>query len=72
MMGIARALTDHDRSGQRMPPSSPEQSAGPFLFFEHFVPLDVAPGHHHDVRPHPHIGQATGISLSKGTIAVSR
>jgi len=48
------------------------RSVGPFLLFEHFGPLDVAPGHHHDVRPHPHIGQATGTCLSEGAIAASR
>jgi len=73
-MSIALALTGHDRDlgggfrVRRMLPSSQKQSVGPFLFFDHFGPMDVAAGHHHDVRPHPHIGLATVTYLYEGAI----
>ena len=44
---------------RRLLPSAPRQAVGPFVFFDHFGPIDVAPGDNHDVRPHPHIGLAT-------------
>ena len=73
-MGIALALSGHDRDlgggfrVRRMLPSAQKQSVGPFLFFDHFGPMDVAPGHHHDVRPHPHIGLATVTYLYEDAI----
>lgn len=73
-MSVALALTGHNRDlgggfkVRRMLPSAQKQSVGPFLFFDHFGPMDVAPGHHHDVRPHPHIGLATVTYLYEGAI----
>jgi len=53
---------------RRMLPSPGRQAVGPFLFFDHFGPIDVAPGASHDVRPHPHIGIATVTYLFEGAI----
>ncbi len=41
---------------------------GPFIFFDHFGPVDYAPGKGFDVRPHPHIGLATVTFLFEGAI----
>jgi redox-sensitive bicupin YhaK (pirin superfamily) len=40
--------------------------AGPFVFFDHMGPVDLAPGHGMDVPPHPHIGLATITYLLEG------
>ncbi len=53
---------------RRVLPSAARQGVGPFVFFDHFGPIDVAPGANHDVRPHPHIGIATVTYLFEGTI----
>jgi len=53
---------------RRVLPAARRQSVGPFLFFDHFGPMDVAPGAGHDVRPHPHIGLATVSYLFEGAI----
>jgi len=42
----------------RVLPSIEARSVGPFVFFDHFGPVDIAPGGGMDVRPHPHIGLA--------------
>jgi redox-sensitive bicupin YhaK (pirin superfamily) len=43
---------------------------GPFIFFDHIGPLDLAPGIDRsiDVRPHPHVGLATVSYLFSGEI----
>jgi redox-sensitive bicupin YhaK (pirin superfamily) len=41
---------------------------GPFVFYDHMGPVDLAPGRGMDVRPHPHIGLATVTWLFDGTI----
>lgn len=41
---------------------------GPFIFFDHFGPVNYAPGKGFDVRPHPHIGLATVTFLYDGAI----
>jgi redox-sensitive bicupin YhaK (pirin superfamily) len=41
---------------------------GPFIFFDHMGPADMAPGTGMDVRPHPHIGLATVTYLFDGEI----
>jgi hypothetical protein len=41
---------------------------GPFIFFDHFGPLQLPPGHGLDVRPHPHIGLCTVTYLLEGEI----
>ena len=53
---------------RRLLPSADRRSVGPFVFFDHFGPIDVEPGAHHDVRPHPHIGLATLTYLLEGAI----
>ena len=62
----------HDLGGgfvvRRVLPSAIRQGVGPFLFFDHFGPIDVEPGANHDVRPHPHIGLATVTYLFEGAM----
>nr|WP_245476758.1 pirin family protein [Bradyrhizobium sp. Leo170] len=43
---------------------------GPFVFFDHMGPLDLAPGFDRslDVRPHPHIGLSTVTYLFAGEV----
>jgi len=52
---------------QRLLPSFPDKMVGPFIFFDHFGPVDFAPGQGVDVRPHPHIGLATVTYLFDGS-----
>jgi redox-sensitive bicupin YhaK (pirin superfamily) len=47
-------------------PSPKRRLVGPFIFFDHIGPADVAPGQGLDVRPHPHIGLATVTYLFEG------
>jgi redox-sensitive bicupin YhaK (pirin superfamily) len=51
---------------QRLLPAFPQKMVGPFIFFDHFGPVDFAPGQGVDVRPHPHIGLATVTYLFEG------
>lgn len=73
-MSIAALLTGHEKDlgggfkVRRVLPSTIKQAVGPFLFFDHFGPLDVQPHANHDVRPHPHIGLATVTYLFEGAI----
>ena len=73
-MTIAQQLTgqNKDLGGgfivRRLLPAAHRQAVGPFLFFDHFGPVTVEPGHSHDVRPHPHIGLATVTYLFDGAI----
>jgi redox-sensitive bicupin YhaK (pirin superfamily) len=53
---------------RRLLPAAERRAVGPFVFFDHFGPIDVAPGANHDVRPHPHIGLATLTYLFEGAI----
>ncbi len=53
---------------RRSLPAASRQAVGPFLFFDHFGPLRVAPEDRHDVRPHPHIGLATVTYLYDGAM----
>jgi redox-sensitive bicupin YhaK (pirin superfamily) len=41
---------------------------GPFIFFDHFGPIEKTPEMNFDVRPHPHIGIATVSYLFAGEI----
>ena len=54
----------------RVLPYAPRRSVGPFVFFDHFGPMDFAPGFPRgaDVRPHPHIGLSTVTYLFEGEI----
>jgi hypothetical protein len=53
---------------RRLLPQADRRSVGPFVFFDHFGPVDVPPETNHDVRPHPHIGLATLTYLFDGAI----
>ena len=52
----------------RVLPYAKQRSVGPFVFFDHIGPADLAPGKGIDVRPHPHIGLATVTYLFDGEI----
>jgi redox-sensitive bicupin YhaK (pirin superfamily) len=49
-------------------PSPERRLIGPFIFFDHMGPIDMAPGTGTDVRPHPHIGLSTVTYLFSGEI----
>src|SRR5215471_17241446 len=51
---------------RRFLPSRACPSVGPFVFFDHAGPADLAPGRGMDVPPHPHIGLATVTYLFEG------
>ena len=55
-------------SVRRSLPTALRQAIGPFLFFDHFGPVEAHPGDNHDVRPHPHIGLATVTYLFEGAM----
>jgi len=71
---MTRILNPHTRDlgggfqVQRLLPSFPDKMVGPFIFFDHFGPVDFAPGQGVDVRPHPHIGLATVTYLFDGSM----
>ncbi|MGE4062166.1 MAG: pirin family protein [Rhodospirillaceae bacterium] len=54
----------------RVLPFARRRMVGPFVFFDHMGPVDLAPGipRTADVRPHPHIGLATVTYLYAGEI----
>ncbi|MBN8490694.1 MAG: pirin family protein [Burkholderiales bacterium] len=53
---------------RRLLPAAARQAVGPFLFFDHFGPVEAGPDDNHDVRPHPHIGLATVTYLFEGAM----
>ena len=53
---------------RRALPHGRRQMVGPFIFFDHFGPVQMIPGQGMDVRPHPHIGLATVTYLFDGSI----
>ncbi len=53
---------------RRLLPAAERRSVGPFVFFDHFGPVDAGPLDNHDVRPHPHIGLATVSYLFEGAM----
>jgi redox-sensitive bicupin YhaK (pirin superfamily) len=53
---------------RRLLPSPQRPAVGPFVFFDHFGPIESRPGDDHDVRPHPHIGLATVTYLFEGAM----
>jgi redox-sensitive bicupin YhaK (pirin superfamily) len=73
-MPISRIIDPriHDLGGgfqvRRILPFHAHKSVGPFVFFDHFGPVEYAPGSTFDVRPHPHIGLATVTFLFEGAI----
>jgi redox-sensitive bicupin YhaK (pirin superfamily) len=54
----------------RLLPFAERRMVGPFIFFDHFGPVDLPPGipREVDVRPHPHIGLSTVTYLFDGEI----
>jgi redox-sensitive bicupin YhaK (pirin superfamily) len=62
----------HDLGGgfvvRRLLPSAERQAVGPFVFFDHFGPVQARPGDQHDVRPHPHVGLSTVTYLFDGAM----
>lgn len=73
-MAIVKVLKSrsHDLGGgmmvRRSLPALDQQSVGPFVFFDHFGPIEVKPENNFDVRPHPHIGLATVTYLFDGAM----
>lgn len=73
-MGIESVLTgrEHDLGGgfvvRRLLPAVARRAVGPFVFFDHFGPVEARPEDNHDVRPHPHIGLATVTYLFEGAM----
>jgi redox-sensitive bicupin YhaK (pirin superfamily) len=53
---------------RRALPFPAHRSVGPWVFFDHFGPVDFSPGEGMNVRPHPHIGIATVTYLFEGEI----
>lgn len=54
----------------RVLPFAKRRMVGPFIFFDHMGPLDLAPGLDRsvDIRPHPHIGLSTVTYLFAGEV----
>ncbi|SEO07815.1 hypothetical protein SAMN05428959_104538 [Duganella sp. CF517] len=73
-MTISNLLKGHEKDlgggfvVRRYLPSAIKQAVGPFIFFDHFGPVDVPVDANHDVRPHPHIGLATVTYLFEGAM----
>ncbi|EKT4521209.1 pirin family protein [Pseudomonas putida] len=72
---MSRPLVIHPRTesveGQpilRPLPSAQCRSVGPFVFFDHMLETDYAPGNGMDIRQHPHIGLSTLTYLFEGQI----
>lgn len=57
-----------DFSVRRALPVAQQRMVGPWVFFDHFGPVDFEVGKGIDVRPHPHIGIATVTYLFEGEI----
>lgn len=53
---------------RRALPHGKRQMVGPFIFFDHFGPVQFVAGQGMDVRSHPHIGLATVTYLFDGRI----
>jgi redox-sensitive bicupin YhaK (pirin superfamily) len=73
-MTISNLLKGHEKDlgggfvVRRYLPSAVKQAVGPFIFFDHFGPVDVPLDADHDVRSHPHIGLATVTYLFEGAM----
>ena len=55
-------------SVRRALPHASRRLVGPFIFFDHFGPVQFVAGQGMDVRPHPHIGLATVTYLFDGRV----
>ncbi len=73
-MTISNLFKSHDKdlgggfTVRRVLPAAAKQAVGPFIFFDHFGPIEAPAEANHDVRPHPHIGLATVTYLYEGAI----
>jgi redox-sensitive bicupin YhaK (pirin superfamily) len=73
-MTVSHFLKSHEKdlgggfTVKRLLPAAAKQSVGPFIFFDHFGPVEAPADANHDVRPHPHIGLATVTYLYEGAI----
>jgi redox-sensitive bicupin YhaK (pirin superfamily) len=65
---VPRSRDIGDFEVRRALPSAERRMVGPFVFWDHFGPVVLAPGKGLDVRPHPHIGLATVTYLFEGEI----
>jgi len=71
--GMEKVLRGHAReldgfTVSRVLPALTRKHLGPFCFFDHLGPSELAPGRGLDVRPHPHIGLATVTYVIEGEI----
>lgn len=55
-------------SVRRVLPSAARRAVGPFIFFDHFGPVDLPADADSDVGGHPHIGLATVSYLFEGSL----
>jgi redox-sensitive bicupin YhaK (pirin superfamily) len=62
----ARMRPVGDFEVRRLLPAAKRQSVGPFLFFDHFGPVELEPFRVNDIGPHPHIGLSTVTYLFDG------
>ncbi len=53
---------------RRVLPSQHQHMVGPWIFFDHFGPIDFPPYEGMDIRPHPHINMATVTYLFEGEL----
>ncbi|MED7818589.1 MULTISPECIES: pirin family protein [unclassified Francisella] len=53
---------------RRVLPTTKQRMIGPWIFFDHFGPVELFAGDCMDVRPHPHINLATVTYLFEGEI----
>jgi redox-sensitive bicupin YhaK (pirin superfamily) len=53
---------------RRLLPAAQRRAVGPFVFFDHFGPVEQDASTQQDVRPHPHIGLATVTYLFEGAM----
>ena len=73
-MTIAHLIRGHTKeiadgfAVNRVLPAAVARSVGPFVFVDHFGPVQLPPGQGMDVKPHPHIGLATVTYLFEGQI----
>jgi redox-sensitive bicupin YhaK (pirin superfamily) len=73
-MSIVHTFKPHEKdlgggfTVRRLLPAAAKQAVGPFIFFDHFGPIEAPPEANHDVRPHPHIGLATVTYLYEGAM----
>jgi redox-sensitive bicupin YhaK (pirin superfamily) len=68
LMIVPRSVDLGGFSVRRALPHVKRRMVGPFIFFDHFGPVEFRSGQGIDVRPHPHIGLATVSFLFDGEI----